>query len=520
MTLRRPLRFALALGSGLAWALAFPDYNFPLVAWFAIALLLLASFGAHPWEGALYGFLHGALFFWLTIPWIGTVMRVYGNVPPTAASGILGLVIFAASLFPAAFGFCVARWSRTGVVWACLFAPFLWVLLEFGRTNLPIVGFPWNLAGYSISGHLALVQLTAWTGIYGLSFLVVAFNALLAWTAMSQTRYARWIASAVAVILILAIAVGGYFVPKAPAQHVAHLVHTQFPQYMSFPPDWMHIHAGDMKELEERSIAAGRAAPGLIVWPEVPAPFSLEDPEFAALAERIAQNSGSDFLVGVDDWKLGPKGRWSVSNSAVLLEPSGRHIFVYDKIHLVPFGEYVPLRRWLFFAKKLTAEIGDFQPGSTYNVGKLPGGRFGVFICYEAVFGAEVRRFAANGAELFINMSNDGWFGHSGAPAQHFMMARVRAVEDRRWLLRATNTGYTAAVDPYGRVVAEFSSDTLGVLDVPYDFRSNRTFYTRYGDWLGWVSLIVVAAGLVLAKIISREEKEEEKEEERGKGRE
>jgi apolipoprotein N-acyltransferase len=370
------------------------------------------------------------------------------------------------------------------------------VLLEFGRTNLPIIGFPWNLAGYSISGHLALVQLTAWTGIYGLSFLVVAFNALVAWTVSSQKIYARWITGVLAAILILVIAAGRYFVPKAPAQHVAHLVHTQFPQYMSFPPDWMHIHAADMKELEDRSVAASRAAPGLLVWPEVPAPFSLQDPEFAAIAERIAQESGGDFLVGVDDWKLGPKGRWSVSNSAVLLDPSGRRIFTYDKIHLVPFGEYVPLRRWLFFAKKLTAEIGDFQPGSTYSVGKLPGGRFGVFICYEAVFGSEVRRFTANGAELLINVSNDGWFGHSGAPQQHFNMARVRAVENRRWLLRATNTGYTGAVDPYGRVVAEFSADTLGVLDVPYDFRSNLTFYTRHGDWLCWLSLLVVATAL------------------------
>jgi apolipoprotein N-acyltransferase len=202
-----------------------------------------------------------------------------------------------------------------------------------------------------------------------------------------------------------------------------------------------------------------------------------------------------------------------VSNSAVLLDPSGRRIFAYDKIHLVPFGEYVPLRRWLSFAKALTAEIGDFQPGSTHNVGKLPGGKFGVFICYEGVFGAEVRRFAVKGAELFINTSNDGWFGQTGAPAQHFMMARVRAVEDRRWLLRATNTGYTAAVDPYGRVVAEFSADTLGLLDAPYDFRSNLTFYTRYGDWLAWLSLIVVAAGLLLEKIVPREEKKEEKEE-------
>ena len=129
-------------------------------------------------------------------------------------------------------------------------------------------------------------------------------------------------------------------------------------------------------------------------------------------------------------------------------------IFTYDKIHLVPFGEYVPLRRWLTFAGRLTADIADFTPGTSISVGELPGGKFGVFICYEAIFPAKCARFTANGAELLINISNDGWFGRSAAPAQHLMMARVRAVENRRWLLRDTNNGFTASVDPYGRIVA------------------------------------------------------------------
>ncbi len=152
-------------------------------------------------------------------------------------------------------------------------------------------------------------------------------------------------------------------------------------------------------------------------------------------------------------------GKWIATNSAVLLNPSGQRIFTYDKIHLVPFGEYVPLRKWLTFAGKLTADIGDFTPGyASYRVGRLPGGTFGAFICYEAIFPNEVRRFTANGAELLINMSNDGWFGRSSAPAQHLMMARVRAVENRRWLLRCTNNGFTVAVDPYGRIVARLSN--------------------------------------------------------------
>ncbi|MGB8654264.1 MAG: apolipoprotein N-acyltransferase, partial [Candidatus Acidiferrales bacterium] len=172
-----------------------------------------------------------------------------------------------------------------------------------------------------------------------------------------------------------------------------------------------------------------------------------------------------------------------------------------DKIHLVPFGEYVPLRHWLTFAKRLTADISDFTPGSEYRVGQLPGGRFSVFICFEAVFPNEVRRFTANGAQLLINLSNDGWFGRSAAPAQHLMMARVRAVENRRWLLRDTNNGYTVSVDPYGRIVAEMATDIRDQLDAPYDFRSDLTPYVRFGDWLPWLCAIVSVVMLIFVFI-------------------
>ena len=496
MILRWPTRLGLALASGLLLALAFPNFNFAWLGWIALAPLIVASFGARPSEAALYGFLHGVVFFSLTIPWFDTVMRVYGNVPPLAAAGILGLVVFLAALFPAAFSFLLARWSKVSEARACFFAPFVWVAFEFARTRLPVIGFPWNLIGYTVSGNLALLQATPWTGIYGLSFFVVAFNSIIAGVAARPTRRTRWVTIMATASLILIMTLGPLAVPRAPAQHVAHLVHTQLAQSMSYPPDWMQTHATDVDNIEKASITAAQASLGLVVWPEVPAPFSLRDPEFAARAERIARESGGNFLVGVDDWKIGPDGKWKGSNSAVLLDPSGRRLFTYDKIHLVPFGEYVPLRRWLTFAGKLTADIGDFTPGTEYRVGNLPGGTFGAFICFEAVFPNEVRQFTASGAELLINISNDGWFGNSGAPAQHVMMARVRAAENRRWLLRATNTGYTVDVDPYGRIVAEYAADSLGVLEAPYDFRSDRTLYVRWGDWWCWLCVVVSALGI------------------------
>lgn len=496
------MRVLLAVASGAALALSFPDYNLWLLAWFAVGMLVLASVGAPRGESPLYGFLHGLVFYPVCVPWIDTVMRQYGNLDPWTSAGILGLMAVAGGLLCSLFSWGVARASRKSIALACALAPFLWVTLEFVRTHLPYIGFPWNLTGYAAARSLALLQITAVTGIYGLSFLVAAYGSLIAFAILTGKRRV-WRSAIITTIVLLAVAVGGgYLVPTAVPHHIAHLVQTNFPQSERYPSNWLQLHAGELDELANISIAAAGKNPGspeLIVWPEVPAPFSLQDPPFAARATRIAQESGADFLVGVVDWKQGTDKTWLASNSAVLLDPSGRRIYTYDKIHLVPFGEYVPLRRWLTFAGRLTADISDFTPGTVYSVGQIPGGSFGTFICYEAIFPGEVRRFAASGAQLLITISNDGWFGRSAAPIQHLMMVRVRAVESRRWLLRDTNNGFTAAIDPYGRIVAELPTDIRGELDAPYDFRTDLTPYVRFGDWFAWLCLIVTAALLFLA---------------------
>ena len=508
MNLSWPVRLLLAIGSGLALSFSFPNYNLPLLAWISVALLMLASLGARTRDAALYGFINGALFYPLSVPWIDTVMQQYGNVSPFASAGILALMTLAGALFPLAFAILVSRAGKRSIAMACVFAPFLWVALEFARAHLPIIGFPWNLIGYAASGNQALVQLTSVTGIFGLSLLVVGFNALVVWAIASPSSKSRRAVLVTLLVLVGVAKIGPRFVPRAAPDHVAHLVQTDFPQSESYPANWMDLHAADMQQLEDMSVNAATKNPGIIIWPEVPAPFSLQDPKFATVANKIAKDSRSDFLVGVVDWKLGPDHQWLASNSAVLLDPAGRREFTYDKIHLVPFGEYVPLRRWLTFAKSLTAGISDFAPGRTYGVGSLPaeagvpGGRFSVFICYESIFPALVRRFAANGAQLLVNISNDGWFGRSSAPAQHLMMLRVRAVENRRWLLRDTNTGFTVDVDPYGRMIARLARFKRAELDAPYAFRSDSTPYTRFGDWLAW--LCVIATILLLVVTFTR----------------
>jgi apolipoprotein N-acyltransferase len=493
MTLSRTARLLLALVSGVALALAFPAFHVALLGWIAPAVLILAVLNESPWFALLLGLLQGVVFYALSVPFIYTVLRQYGPLTVTEAGAVFALTVFVLAASHAAFGFGVAWLSRSGTGRACFAAPFLWVSLELLLLHLPAIGYPWNLLGYVAGGNLALVQLTTITGIFGLSLLVAFYNALTAWMILQISRRSKrglaiWIGATAA--LIVAGVAGSKLVPQAAADHVAHLVQTNLPVAMSYPADWMQTHAPELDQLEQISINAAQKMPGVVVWPEVPAPFSLQDARFLTRATRIARGAGGGFLLGVVDWKPLGGGRIGANNSAALLDSTGALNFVYDKIHLVPFSEYVPWRNWLTFAGGLTGLIGDFQHGSQYTVGRMAGGPFSVYICYEAIFPNEVRRFTLAGAALLVNISDDAWFGRSAAAAQHLEMARVRAVENRRWLLRDTNNGITVSVDPYGRIVARLAANIRGELDAPYGFRTGLTFYTRWGDWLAWLCVI------------------------------
>jgi apolipoprotein N-acyltransferase len=525
-------RPVLSLAAGLALALAFPNYNVPLLGWISVAALIIASSGAGLAEAALCGFAYGAAFYTFSIPWIYTVMHQYGPLPVWQAAGVMALLVVQQSLLFIFVSVPLAWIARRSPNRALLAAPFLWVAVELLRSRLGALSFPWDLLGYLALGNLALAQFASLAGVYGLSFIVAGYNALLVWivrarfwpatsaspassrVARAQAASARGsgllanrpaAAGLLTTATLLALALfGGRLVPRAQPTHVAHLVQTDLPTLAEYPDNWDAIHSGDMAQLEHISIAAGQEQPGLIIWPEVPAPFSLQQAAFAQRAARIAHDSQSDLLLGVIDWKPAaqpapgaavPGARTEVRqlpyNSAALLDPAGREEFLYDKMHLVPFSEYVPGRDFLWFAKDLTALAGDFQQGKRYAVGDLPGGRFSVFICYEAVFPDEVRRFVRAGAGLLVNISNDGWLGRSSGPTQSLLMARMRAIENRRWLLRDTNNGFTASIDPYGRIVASLPVDVRDALDAPYGFRGDLTLYTRWGDWFAWLCVAI-----------------------------
>ncbi len=494
------LRLTAAAASGAALAFCFPPHSLSILAWVSVAMLMAVSLGASYRAAFTCGFVHGAAFYVIGVPWIYTVMRAYGNLNVIESAGVFAALAGTLSLYPAIFCLCLARLGRVSITTACLAAPFLWVALEFAKTHFPFHGFPWNLLGYAGARHLGLLQLVSLTGIYGLSFVLAGCNAFAAWLFLARPRH-PWVVGTVAGgIMLSAVLVGDQFVPQEAPDRVAAMVQLNFPQSMEYPPDWFERHAADLEEIERLSADPSKPRPGVIIWPEAPAPFYWQDPRFSTLLSRIAQTAGNHVLTGVVDWKLpagASSGRLEPYNTAILVDPTGRRVFSYDKIHLVPFGEYVPLRRWLTFAGRLTAEVGDFRSGSSYAVGELPGGSFGVFICYEGVYPEEVRQFVDRGARLLINISNDGWLQNSGGGEQHLEMVRVRAVENRRWLLRATNTGITASVDPYGRVAARFARDVRGLFRAPYGFRKDLTLYARWGDWFAWLCAAAAATAVL-----------------------
>jgi apolipoprotein N-acyltransferase len=499
-------RFVFAALSGAALSFSYTGFYLSIYSWVCVGILLITLFGARPRIAFVCGFLHSLFFVITCFPWIATVLFEHGNIPKIASWALVGLIGCYFGLLMGAFAWTVNRLSQHSLLLGCIGAPFLWVAFEFARVHVPAISFPWGLLGYPASANMGLLQITTVTGIYGLSFLVAAANALLAWgdasASVSAVRRLTVLGISFAVLLTVLVA-GPRFVPAPPPpKHYARAVQLNFPELPEFPAKWFPTHAADLQEIEQLSVAKDARNPDLLIWPEAPAPFSFQDQNFVKIASSLAIQFGHPLLVGAIEWRPLPSAQANPKtmhllvpyNSAVLVDAQGNDVFTYDKIHLVPFGEYEPFPLIHRVVTSVSSEVGGFQRGSKYAVARLPGGStFSAFICYEATYPGEIRNFAAYGAELLVNISNDGWFGRSAAPEQHLLIARVRAAENRRWMLRVTNNGITVSVDPYGRILRLVPPDIRAAVDLPYDFRTDQTLYTRFGDWFAWLCVLVSA---------------------------
>ena len=511
----------LAILSAILQIVIFPLPSFYVLCWIAIAPLLLALLRARrpetlqlqgaikllpatPSQGFLLGYVCGILWYGGSCYWVYSTMKQYGGIGAPGAAGLLWLFCLYLALYHGLFGLIVSLLAKSSQRLALVLSPVVWVAVELARTR--ISGFPWDLLGTAQVDNIPLARIATFTGVYGISLEIVVVNAALAagfLVPRSRRRSLLLVGLASAVLLQ---APRWLPAPRLATDRAALLVQENIPVLDS--TDWTRTYfadtLGDLKQLSLHS--GGEPRPSLVVWPESPAPFYTGDPLFRAELSQIAMGDHAWVLagsIGIENANAStsPPQPTQIFNSAALVSPTGEWDGRYDKVHLVPFGEYVPFKELLSFAGGLTKEVGDFSPGSSRA--PLPAGnqRLGVFICYESVFPNEVRLLADNGAQVFVNISNDGWYGDSGAYAQHLQQARMRAVENARWLLRTTNTGVTAAIDPDGRVVQSVPRKLRVALEASYALSHQTTFYTRHGDWLAYGCAIISAGAIVVALI-------------------
>lgn len=497
------VRLAASGLSGLLLFACFPVIDWNILVWVACAPLLLALVTGRSWlQGFWLGYVAGAVFLSGSCYWFVSVMQGYGNLNPVVAAGVLGLFVIVFSTFYGILGLFETAVARRSVGAALILSPFLWVAMELARTYL-ITGFPWNLLGYAVR-PVGLQQVASVTAVYGLSFLAVVTSALVVWVLLERGRKASVVALAFWAAVLLA---GNRLLdPPAlrPEPNVAVLVQPNIPLGEAATDSWVPwTNPAPVESLVSDSIEAAQesgatlATPPLVIWPETSAPFLYgRDAVFRGALQSLAKRANAYTISGTVTFA--GQGSSRPENAAVLLGPDGDLLLHYVKIHLVPFGEYVPW--WAFPGRvgKITAEVGDFVPGKSVEVARTSEGTIGIFICYEAIFPQLVRKFAANGAGVLVNISDDGWYGNSSAPFQHFEMARFRAIENGRFVLRGTNNGITAIIDPYGRVRKEIPRNQYGILTGHFRYLSTKTFYTEYGDVFSWFC-VAVATVVVLA---------------------
>jgi len=510
----------LMLLSAVLQVLIFPLPGVYVLSWVALAPLIIALLRARPagelevagsvrlqpaspWQGFLLGYGCGIVWYAGTCYWIFDTMRQYGGLNTPMAVLVLFLFCCYLGLYHGVFGLLVSLVAKPRDHRAVLFAtPFLWVAVELARTR--ITGFPWNLLGIAQVDNVALSRIATWTGVYGISFEIVLVNvALAAAFLVPKPKRGTMLAAALAAAAVLQ---AGKLVdaPPAKSDHAALLVQENVPVSADWTPAFFQQTLNGLTGLTTEAVRNSSSKVDLVIWPESPAPFFTNDPRFRDAISEMAQRTQASVIVGsIGSDAKNPNAEGPLFNSAALVNPAGEWTLRYDKVHLVPFGEYLPFPSLFSFAGGLTREVGQFEHGTAREPLDGGGERVGIFICYESVFPDDVRQFGHNGAQVFVNISNDGWYGDSGAYAQHLNQTRMRAIENNRWLLSATNTGVTASIDPWGRIVAQIPRKERTTLVAPYTLTSVTTFYTAHGDWFAF-SCAIISMGALLERFLSR----------------
>lgn len=495
-------QFFLAALSAILLLMATPGTaEFSFLAWFGLVPLLWAIRSASPKRAFALGLFFGIIFFTGLIYWLTIVLGHYGHLPIWITIPALFLLVSYMSLYPAIFAAGVA-WSshRLHLLWG---APFLWVSLDYLRGKL-FSGFPWFDLGYSQWKNQYLLQSADLFGHHGITFLIVLINCLVLTVLVRQkstekTNFGRLELALylLPIILLFTGHVYGYFKLKnmqptlLEAKNLSvTVVQGNIPQDEKWLPDFQKKTVSTYLSLSKAALA--KEASDLVLWPETALPFyPLEHSLFKPVIQQMIVEEQTDLLTGVPHRELaGPSLDVKYINSAFLLTPltseakeklgynlAGR----YDKQHLVPFGEYIPLRKILPLPGALVETIADFSPGSSSQPLTSRKSTLGVLICFESIFPEIARQEVENGANLLVNLTNDAWFGDTSAPWQHLSMAIFRAVENRRSLARAANTGVSGFIDPTGKSQALSPLFETYTATAELPLLEDKTFFSRLG---------------------------------------
>jgi apolipoprotein N-acyltransferase len=451
------------------------------------------------------GLLTGGVYFGGTLYWLVETMTTFGGLSPALAALAALLLVAYLSLFPAMF--TLGLWRLAGAYGpaALLLASPVWVATELGRQYV-WDGFPWALLGYSQVTVLPVAQLASVTGVYGLSGLLALTAAAAARVVLDRGR-SRWTMAA-SVALLVAVCAGwgqwrltrGALLNEGEPVRVA-VLQANIAQEDKWNPALADAISEQYLRMSRDALARGAT---FVIWPESSTPFFFEhDLIRGGAIRRLAAEGRATLLIGSDQIEpvRAEPGRTDPAerlyNAAFLVKPDGHVGAVYRKMHLVPFGEYVPARRLLFFVSPIVEAMTDFSPGDAPVL--LPVGRHvaSTAICYEVIYGSLMRRFVLEGSELLTTITNDAWYGWSSAPYQHWDQAAMRSIENGRYLARAANTGISGFVDPYGRVIQMSSLFEEDLLVADVRFLTVRTVYAVLGDLIAWLSLAVTAAALL-----------------------
>jgi apolipoprotein N-acyltransferase len=489
---------ALAAASGLLLVVIFPTPNFHLLAWIALVPLFLALREQSTKNAFWLGGITGIVYFAGTIYWITISIYYYGGYPLIPASLITLLLCAYLALYPALFSTAVVRIRRTHPSLLILSIPAVWAALELARTYV-FSGFPWLLLGYSQYLALPVIQISDITGVYGVSFLIVLVNVVVAEFLMDRKKYNLLVIAAVIMMLVLSYGLMRLHVKEDIGGITVSVVQGNIEQDKKWDPSYQTKALAVYMRLTQEAL---QQHPDIVIWPETATPFYFNgkgprDSTLRADLVSFVKKNDVPLLFGSPTCEMRRGRVVRLRNSAFLLTTGGMVEAVYHKLHLVPFGEYVPLKNVLFFVGKMVQAVDDFVAGEDYTVMTVPphgpssaNVKLSTAICYEIIFPDLIRKFVNRGATVITTITNDAWFGRTAAPYQHFSMAVLRAVENRVPVARAANTGVSGFIDAKGNILDSSAIFTKAHLTRTLAPGGVKTFYTRYGDVFSYLCLI------------------------------